>query len=266
MFVKLDSFYSMDLLIRAKDHMLDEFPDQIQEKTVNPAAETIQLKDASLEIRLEKNRIAIELDQIPAFLQEDYHFSNVIEYNKLAETLSFLDLNKPPKSFAAKDEISKCELFLIAKIIEKTILLTFNLEKLSDFQFYTLSGNFLGILSRIRLNRDAFSGTYSTYDCLIFAERFKVEKRHIAILKDFLEIINEEDYCLANLPDVLDELEGLTTHPFIEAEKIRSLEQQYKNRVKIPKRPIFYRVPFLAWDQRQTQFYVPAENISEVIY
>ncbi|MHA1649496.1 MAG: hypothetical protein ACTSYB_04805, partial [Candidatus Helarchaeota archaeon] len=68
------------------------------------------------------------------------------------------------------------------------------------------------------------------------------------------------------LPNVLDELETLAHHSFIDSNTIFQFEEKYRNLVKIPKRPIFYRVPFLAWDQKQNYFYVSKENISEVIY
>ena len=265
MYLKLDEFYFYDRLFEAKNLLLQEFSNNIEKITQNHVSEIIQFKDARLELSLEDQRIEMELDQIPAFLQDEYHYSNIIEYNKYAESLQMLDFNRPPKSFAVPDEIGKCELFLIAKMIEKAILLTFNLNKFSEFQFYTTKGTFLGTLSRIRLNRD-LTGIFTNYDCSIFSERFKIEKKHIILLKDSLEIIDKEDYCLNNLPEILEELEAFTYSPYIEADKIYKLEELYKNRVKIPKRPIFYRVPFLLWEQQKKNFYVAAENISEIIY
>lgn len=268
MFLKLDAFYSPSLLVEAKNLVVQEFSDHIEQIIPDHASEIIVFEDARLEFFLKNRRIEIKLNKIPAFLQQDeYKFSNIIEYNKAAATLNILDLNLPPKGYAARrNEIEICELFIIAKVIEKAILRIFNLEKFSEFQFYTMAGHFLGDVDRIRLNRDSFSGVFSTYDCLIFSDRFKIEKRHIELLKDSLEIIDEEDYCLENLPDVLEELEKFTNKPYIQAETILNFEKLYKNRIKIPKRPIFHRIPFLAWDQRQKQFYIPEENITEVIY
>ncbi len=268
MYLRLDAFYERDILIKAKNHMIQEFDPFIEKITRNSHSNIIKLDDAILEISLNDYRIEVLLNRIPDFLLDEYQFSNIIEYNKYADAFHMLDLNKPPKSFAAKTEVQKAELFLIAKILEKAILLIFNLDKLSEFQFYMIAETpiYLGTLTRIRMIRDAFSGIFSTYDCLIFSERFKIEKKHVLILKDILELIDKEDYCLENLPNVLDELETLAHHSFIDSNTIFQFEEKYRNLVKIPKRPIFYRVPFLAWDQKQNYFYVSKENISEVIY
>ncbi len=270
MYISLDAFYNYDLLISAKNSMKESIKHEIQGSFFDPKdpdAEFIQFEDAKAEIYIENGWIDLELDAIPSILQDQYKISNIIEYNKMAALLSFLDLNKPPKSYAAKhDEVAQCELYLIALIIENAILLTFHLSKLGEFQFYNNSNVFIGILDRVRLSRDPFSGLYSNYDFLIFSGMYKIEKKHVEFLKDTLDLIDEQDYCLKDLPAVLEELENLTSEPIAPANMILEFEKRYNNRVKIPKRPIFYRIPFLAWDQRQDRFFVSQENMSEVIY
>ena len=84
------------------------------------------------------------------------------------------------------------------------------------------------------------------------------------MLKDIATIVDKEDYCVQDLPELIDQLEDFTKVPFVEAEEIENFEKV--NRIKIPKRPIFYRIPFLVWTQQQKAFYVPDESISELIY
>lgn len=243
--LKLNEFFDDSVLIGAKNLVLGDISEPIK----------IEIKD---------RQINVDLESIPDSLQDEYQPSNVIEFNKHASSLNLLDLNKPPKYYAAQNEIEKCECYIIAKIIEKAILLIFNVAKLADFQFYSYSGRYLGTITRIRLNRDLITGIFSIYDCLIFQERYKVEKRHIAMLKDITTIIDKEDYCIQNLPEIIDQLGEFTKVPFVEAEEIGSFEKIY--RLKIPKRPIFYQIPFLVWTQQQQAFYVPDINISELIY
>ncbi|NVM52912.1 MAG: hypothetical protein HWN66_04355 [Candidatus Helarchaeota archaeon] len=264
MYIDIDEFYSDGLLNVAKNLFLGQYSDYVRRVSLDQDFELIEFEDAQLELYLEEGWIDVQLDKIPTCLQDKYLVSNVTEYNKLASTLRMLDLNKPPKFLAAKNELERCELFVIAKLIENAILVTFDLNKLTEFQFYTLSGEFLGILTRIRLIRDVF-GRFKNYDCLVFAENYIIDKKDIATLKDILNIVDKEDYCFENLPEVLNELEDLTLKPFVEAEEITRLENLH--RIKIPKRVLFYRIPFSVWEQHQrTNFYVPEENISEIIY
>jgi hypothetical protein len=262
--LKLDEFFEDPLLFQAKNLFLEEFSEYIRERRSNFATEIIRFEKTFLEISITGRRLKVKLDSIPDFMQEDYQNSSIIEYNKYAASLHLLDLNKPPKFYATRNEIERCECYLIGKIIEKAILLIFNLTKLSEFQFYTYSGNYLGVITRIRLNHDLITNTFSIYDCLIFTEHYKIEKKDIATLKDILKIVEKEDYCVQNLPEIINELEGFTKFPFIEAEDVISFEKL--NRVKIPKRPIFHRIPFLVWTQQQKAFYVPDESISELVY
>lgn len=262
--LKLDEFFEEQLLFQAKNLVLEDFIEHIKESHSNFSTEITKFEKACLEIKITGRQIKLKLDSIPDFLQEDYRISNITEYNKYAASLHLLDLNKPPKFYTTRNEIERCECHLIAKIIEKAVLLIFNLTKLSEFQFYNYSGNYLGIITRIRLNHDLITNTFSIYDCLIFTERYKIEKKDIDTLKDILKIVGKEDYCVQNLPEIINELEGFTKFPFIEAEEIIDFEKL--NHVKVPKRPIFYRIPFLVWTQQQKAFYVPDESISELIY
>ncbi|NVM30888.1 MAG: hypothetical protein HWN65_18755 [Candidatus Helarchaeota archaeon] len=267
MYIDLDEFYDYDLLNQAKNRLLEEVSDQIKQiiPDADPEFEIIEFKDARLELLIEDGWIDAKLNKIPAFLPDFYPVSNVVEYSKLAKTLRMLDVNTPPKFLAAKTALQKAELFLIAKLIENAILIQFDLNKIGEFQFYTLSGDFLGILTRIRLNRDPFTGVFKTYDFLIFSECYKIERKDIATLKDCLDIVDKADYCFEDLPEVLDDLEILTEKSYVEAEQISVIEKTFK--MKVPKRPIFYRIPFLAWDRRdRMQFFVSEEYISEVIY
>jgi len=264
MYLKLDEFFEDQLLIQAKNLFLEEIIEYIREKHSNTIKELIKFEKACLEIGIARRRVKVKLDSIPDFLQETYHVSNITEYNKYADSLHLLDLNKPPKFYATKSEIERCECYIIAKIIENAILLILNLTKLSEFQVYTFFGNYLGIVTRIRLSRDLITDTFSIYDCLIFMERYRIEKKDIAMLKEILKIVEKEDYCVQNLPEIINELEGFTKFSFIEAEDI--IEFEKLNRIKVPKRPIFYRIPFLVWNKRQKAFYVPNESISEFIY
>jgi hypothetical protein len=267
MYIDLDALYSRSVLNDAKNLLHEQYSEFIKRIVPDPKDsdfETIQFVDAQLELIIEDGRIDVQLDRIPKFLEDQYLISNVIEYNKFAASLNQLDLNKPPKTLASKNNIERCELFINAKLIENAIISIFHLNKLSEFQFYTLADRYLGIATRIRLNRDLL-GIFRTYDFLIFTERYKIEKKDIATLKDILDIVDKEDYCFADLPVVLDDLEDLTLKPFVEAETVSSFEKLY--RIKVPKRPIFYRIPFLAWNQRdRTKFYVSEENITELIF
>lgn len=262
--LKLNEFFEDHVLIEAKNLLLGEISEYIKKISSESNRDSIDFGKGSLEIEIKDRQINVELDSIPDFLTEEYQVSNVIEFNQIASSLNLLDLNKPPKYYATQNEIEKCECYLIAKIIEKTVLLIFDLAKFAEFQFYSFSGNYLGALTRIRLNRDLITGTFSIYDCLIFKERYKVEKRHIAMLKDITTIVDKEDYCFQNLPELIDQLEDFTKKPFIEAEEIGNFEKM--NRLKIPKRPIFYRIPFLVWTQQQKAFYVPDASITELVY
>ena len=267
MYIDLDEFYSRGVLNVAKNLLLGQYSNAINRvipDPEDPGFETILFEDSQLELIIEKGHIDAQLDRIPQFLKHQFLLSNVIEYNKIADSLHKLDLHKPPKFLAAKTDIDLCELFIIAQLIELAIVATFNLHKLTEFQFYTLSGDYLGILTRIRLNRDVF-GIFHNYDCLIFAEKYIIEKKDIATLKDISEFVDEEDYCFSDLSDVLDELDDLTLKSFVESEEINRLESLH--RIKIPKVPIFHRIPFMAWTQRErTNFYVSDDVISEVRY
>jgi hypothetical protein len=261
--LKLDEFFDDHILIEAKNLVLEDIAQYIK---IYPEFnnESIEIDNASLKIQIISREINVELDSIPNFLQGTYQVSNIIEFNKHASSLHLLDFNAPPKYYAAQNKTEKCECYLIAVIIEHAIALIFNLAKFAEFQFYSYSGNYLGAITRVRLNRDLITGTFSIYDCLIFQERYKVEKRHIAMLKDITTIVDKEDYCFQNLPEIIDQLEEFTKVPFVEAEEIGRFEKLH--RIKIPKSPLFYRIPFLIWTQQQKAFLVPDESISELIY
>jgi hypothetical protein len=267
MYIDLDAFYGIELLKQAKDRLIKHYITQITQAgpdPEDPEMDLIQFQDATLSLLIEEGVIDVELDTIPSFLKNNYMQSNIIEYNKHAYLLGMLDLNKPPKSLAAKTELSRCELYIIAQIIENAILITFHLNKFAEFQFYTPAG-YLGILTRVRLNRDIVSGLYYNYDCLIFAGKYKVEKRDIEVLEDISTIVESDDYCFEDLPVLLDELKDLTLKPYVAAEVIAGIEKLH--RIKVPKVPLFYRIPFLAWDQRdRTSFHVQGENISLISY
>ncbi len=262
--LKLNEFFDNRILIGAKNLLLEEMSEYIQENSSPFDPELIRFKNTSLKMKLTDHQIHVELDSIPDVLQEEYQVSNVIEFNKHASSLNLLDLNKPPKYYATQNETEKCECYLIAKLIEKAILLIFDVAKLAEFQFYSFSGNYLGSITRIRLNHDLVTGKFSIYDCLIFTDRYRIEKRDIAMLKDIMTIVDEEDYCVQNLPEIIENLKEFTKFPSIDAEVIISFEKS--NRVKVPKRPIFYRIPFLVWTQQQKAFYVPDESILELVY
>ncbi len=267
MYIDLDSFYNIELLKQAKDRLIKQYSAQIAQAGPDPEdseMDLIQFRDATLSLLIEEGVIDVELDAIPSFLKDSYMQSNIIEYNKHAYLLGMLDLNKPPKSLAAKTDLRRCELYIIAQIIENAILITFQLDKFAEFQFYT-PAEFLGILTRVRLNRDIASGRYFNYDCLIFAGKYKVEKRDIEVLEDISTIVEKDDYSFENLPSLLDELKDLTLKPYVAAEAIAEIEKVHG--IKVPKVPLFYRIPFLAWDQRdRTSFHVQKENISLISY
>jgi len=268
MHINLDEFYSSDLLRQAEKRLITQLSGHIHKVCADPEApetDLICFHDAELSLAIEEAYIGVQLDRIPSCLQDKYLPSNIIEYNKHAHLFGLLDLNKPPKFLAAKSEINKYELYIIAKLIENALLITFQMTKFAEFQFYSHSNLYLGILSRLRLRRDIMSGFYFNHDCLIFTEKYKIEKRDIELLEDISTIVEQKDYCFEDLPTLLDELKDLTLKPQIEAEVVVNIEQLY--RIKIPKTPLFYRFPFLAWDQRdRTHFYVPDENITIISY
>ena len=222
--LKLNEFFDNSILIGAKTLVLEEIPEDIK----------IEIKD---------RQIDVDLDSIPDSLKDEYQTSSVIEFNKYAGSLKFLDLNKPAKYYATQNETEKCECYVIAKVIEKAILLIFDLTKLAEFQFYSYSGRYLGSLTRIRLNHDLVTGIFAIYDCLIFMERYRIEDRDIAMLKDIMELVDKADYCVQNLPEIIDKLKEFTKFPSIEAEVIIGFEKS--NQVKVPKRPLFYRIPLV---------------------
>ncbi|MHA1263648.1 MAG: hypothetical protein ACTSRS_00280 [Candidatus Helarchaeota archaeon] len=265
--IDLDAFYNRIVLTQAKNLFITQFSQHICEInsfSITSNTEIISFSDARLELTINPGRISVVLDQIPSFLKDIYQVSNVIECSLFSKALSFDLIDKPPKFLATKTELQRCELFLIAKLIENALLSIYGLEKLSEFQFYTVDGTFLGFLTRIRLIRDIF-GIFHNYDCLIFAERYIIDKKDIITLKEISEIVDKDDYCFEDLPLVLDELEPLTSKPFIESEEINWFENLY--RIKIPKTPIFYRIPFMSWTRHgRTSFYVSPDIITELKY
>lgn len=267
MHIDLEEFYNRGVLDVAKNLFLGDYSADIVRvipDPLDPNYETILFEDAQLELIIEDGWIDAQLDEIPQFLKRQPLISNIIEYSKLAESLHRLDLDTPPKFLAAQTDLEQYELFIIAKLIEYAILTTFNLKKLSEFQFYTFSGNFLGILARIRLSRD-YLGTFRNHDCLLSAEKYKIERKDIAMLKDISAIVDEQDYCFTDLPALLDELEDLTLKPHVSSEELARIENLHK--IKIPKNPIFYRIPFLTWTQREKMhFFVSEDVVSEIIY
>ena len=99
---------------------------------------------------------------------------------------------------------------------------------------------------------------------MLFAEKFKLEKRDIALLQDALELVDEADYCFEELPNVLGKLKKLTKKPSVDAPTIAGIEKVH--RIKVPKLPIFHRVPFYTWTQKGTRFEVSKKHISEFIF
>jgi hypothetical protein len=266
MHLDLDEFYSQNHLEAARDLLLTEYSEHINRAITDPLDPnfiTILFPDAQLELSLSAGRIDAQLNTIPTFLEDQYHISNVIECSPFSKSLSSELIDKPPKYLGTKNNKQRCELFILAKLIENALIAVFHLTKFSEFQFYSFSGEFLGTLTRLRLMRDVL-GIFHTHDCLIFADRYVVDAKDVHALKDFTSIIDKEDYCFAELPEVLEDLDALAIKPYVQAEEIARIERLH--RIRVPKKPIFYQVPFLAWNQRRrAAFYVPEDSISELI-